>query len=50
VKRGFPLPFVSSRIQITVVTTLPTSTTNMTGFRAWMRGSSLRSEIDDRLP
>ena len=28
--------------------TAPTSTTNITGLRTWTRGSSLRSDVDDR--
>ncbi len=30
--------------------TLPTSTTNMTGFRTWCRGSSLLERVDDGAP
>ena len=44
VKSGLPEPEKSSCSQTTVEIRLPTSTMNMTGFRSWMRGSSLRNE------
>ncbi len=42
--RGSPSPRIASRMKIAVVITLPISTTNMTGFRTSVRGSSLRKE------
>ena len=44
VNNGWPVPPISCWIQIIVVTRLPTSTMNMTGFLIWIRGSSLRKE------
>ena len=38
-------PPVRAAMKAMVVTTLPTSTTNMTGLRATSRGSSLASEL-----
>ena len=40
----------SSWTNTIVVSRLPTSTMNITGFLIWIRGSSLRKRIDDRLP
>src|SRR5215475_9806356 len=36
-------PGVRKKIAVTVVSSAPTSTTNMTGFLSWTRGSSFRS-------
>ena len=44
VKSGWPVPASSSWTNTIVVTTLPTSTMNITGFLTWMRGSSFLNE------
>ena len=41
----WPLPVTSPAMKATVVITLPTSTTNITGLRATSRGSSLPNEL-----
>ena len=43
VKSGLPAPPASSWTRMIVVTRLPTSTMNITGFRNWIRGASLRT-------
>ena len=41
---AWPLPLIRLMKNVAVVITEPTSTTNMTGFRSWIRGSSFLSE------
>ncbi len=43
-------PVATSRTSTSVVNTLPTSTTNITGFRTMWRGSSLTNASRDRAP
>ena len=43
-EQRIPAATASSRTQITLVIRLPISTMNITGFRIWMRGSSLQNE------
>ena len=49
VKSGRPVPDSSSWTNTIVVSRLPTSTMNITGFLIWIRGSSLRERVEGRL-